>query len=73
MRNQRSHALLDAGHSPRHGIRPRIIILAAISLMAVSGAAYLLTQHPAHSLPYLPYLLLAACPLLHFFHHRRHR
>lgn len=58
---------------PRHGLRPRIFILAAVSLVAVSGAAYLLTQHPAHSLPYLPYLLLAACPLLHFFHHGSHR
>jgi hypothetical protein len=72
--DQRSHALLtDVEPSPRHGIRPKTLLLAAISLAAVSGAAYLLTQHPAHSLPYLPYLLLAACPLLHFFHHRSHR
>jgi hypothetical protein len=55
------------------GFRPRTLLLAAMSLLAVSGAAYLLTQHPQHSLPYLPYLLLAACPLMHFFHHGRHR
>jgi hypothetical protein len=55
------------------GFRPRTLLLAAASLAAVSGAAYLLTEHPQHSLPYLPYLLLAACPLMHFFHHGRHR
>jgi hypothetical protein len=53
-------------------LRPRTLGLAGISLLAVSAAAYLFTQHPQHSLPYLPYLLLAACPLLHFFHHARH-
>lgn len=59
--------------SPRRGLSPRAVGLAVLSLAAVSGAAYLLTQHPQHSLPYLPYLLLAACPLMHFFHHGRHR
>jgi hypothetical protein len=54
------------------GYRPRTLLLAAASLAAVSGAAYLFTEHPQHSLPYLPYLLLAACPLMHFFHHGRH-
>lgn len=57
----------------RRGPQPRTLLLAAMSLLAVSGAAYLLTQHPEHSLPYLPYLLLAACPLMHFLHHGRHR
>jgi hypothetical protein len=47
--------------------------LAALSLAAVSGAAYLFTVHPQHSLPNLPYQLLAACLLMHFFHHGRHR
>jgi hypothetical protein len=59
--------------NPRHGLSPRGVGLAGLSLIAVSVAAYLLTQHPQHSLPYLPYLLLAACPLMHFFHHDRHR
>lgn len=54
------------------GIDRRKLVLAAASLIAVTGAAYLLTQHPTHTLPYLPYLLLAACPLMHFFHHGRH-
>ena len=33
------------------------------------GAYYLLTEHRAHLLDYLPYLLLIACPLMHMFGH----
>ena len=36
---------------------------------------FLITEHRAHLVgfvPFLPFLLLAACPLLHFFHHRGH-
>lgn len=47
--------------------------LAALSLLAVTTAAYLLQQHLAHMLGFLPYLLLAACPLMHLFHHGHHR
>ena len=32
----------------------------------------LLAEHRAHVLPYLPFLLLAACPLMHVFMHRGH-
>lgn len=62
----------DASPARFPRIHPRTLSLAAISLIAVSAAAFLFTQHPAHTLPYLPYLLLAACPLMHFFHHGRH-
>ena len=31
---------------------------------------FLLAEHRAHFVPYLPFLLVAACPMLHFFHHR---
>lgn len=43
-------------------------------LLAVSavGAIYLLTEHWAHALPYLPWLLILACPLLHVFMHGGH-
>ena len=43
-------------------------------LIAIS-AFYLLTEHRAHlalGLPYLPLLLLAACPLIHVFGHGAH-
>ena len=29
---------------------------------------FLLTEHRAHVVPYLPFLLLLACPLMHMFH-----
>ena len=36
-------------------------------------ALYLLyTEHRAHLFLALPYLLLAACPLMHMFHHGHH-
>ena len=33
---------------------------------------FLLTEHQAHVIQALPYLLVLACPLLHFFHHGGH-
>jgi hypothetical protein len=29
---------------------------------------FLVTEHRAHAVQYLPFLLLAACPLMHLFH-----
>lgn len=37
-------------------------------IFAGVGAYYLLTEHRAHVLDYLPYILLMACPLMHLFH-----
>jgi hypothetical protein len=36
------------------------------------GAYFLLTQHFAHVMEALPYLLLLACPLMHLFMHHGH-
>ena len=33
---------------------------------------YLLTEHRAHVFAFLPYLFLAACPLMHLFMHGGH-
>lgn len=41
-------------------------VFAAIALF------YLWSEHQAHLFGVLPYLLLLACPLLHFFMHGRH-
>jgi hypothetical protein len=39
----------------------------------VAVAAYfLITEHRAHLFGWLPFLLFAACPLMHVFHHRGH-
>ena len=38
------------------------------------AAYFLLTEHLAHVIGALPFLLLAACPLMHvFMHHGHHR
>ena len=39
---------------------------------AVIGAFFLLAEHRAHVLPWLPWLFLAACPFMHFFMHHGH-
>ena len=39
-----------------------------IGFVAIA-AFFLLSEHRAHVLGILPYLLLAACPLMHFFGH----
>lgn len=42
-----------------------------LALAGVAGA-YVLVEHWAHAVGYLPWLLLAACPLMHVFMHRGH-
>lgn len=42
-----------------------------IGFLAVA-AFFLLSEHRAHFLGILPYLLILACPLMHFFHHGHH-
>ncbi|MNN64806.1 hypothetical protein D3C81_1802680 [compost metagenome] len=46
----------------------------AIGLVVIGGVAiyFLLTEHLAHVVGALPYLLLLACPLMHVFMHRGH-
>jgi len=39
--------------------------------LAIAGF-FLLAEHRAHLFGVLPFLLLLACPLLHFFMHRGH-
>ena len=47
---------------------------AKLAFMAFAGigAFLLLAEHRAHVLPYLPWLFLAACPLMHLFMHHGH-
>jgi len=42
--------------------------LVFIGLFAIA-AFFLLTEHLAHTLGFLPFLLLALCPLMHMFGH----
>lgn len=50
------------------GMRPllKMLVLTAI----LTGGAYLLTRHSEHTLRYLPFLILLACPIMHIFMHR---
>ncbi len=41
-------------------------------VMGAVAAYFLLTEHLAHLVGALPYLLLLACPLMHVFMHRGH-
>jgi hypothetical protein len=45
-----------------------------VTLLVFLGIAafYLLTEHTAHLLGALPYLLVLACPLMHLFMHGGH-
>lgn len=45
--------------------------LAAIALIG-AAAYFLLTEHRAHLVQWLPWLILALCPLMHIFMHRGH-
>jgi len=38
-----------------------------LAVMGAIASYFLLTEHLAHTLGALPYLLLAACPLMHLF------
>jgi len=42
-------------------------ILAVLAFLSIA-AFFLLTEHRAHFLGALPFLLLLACPLIHLFH-----
>ena len=42
--------------------------IALVGFLAIA-AFFLLTEHTAHTLGYLPYALLLLCPLMHLFMH----
>jgi hypothetical protein len=45
--------------------------LVTIGFLGVAGF-FLLTEHTAHVFGVLPWLLIAACPLMHLFMHHGH-
>ena len=55
-------------HSPRWNDVSRIAFWVFVAI----AAFFLVTEHRAHLFGVLPFLLLAACPLMHLFHHRGH-
>lgn len=64
---------MTSAHPPeeRRGLRsPRGLVL--LAFLAIVGF-FLLTEHWAHVMGALPYVLLLLCPLLHLLLHGRHR
>jgi hypothetical protein len=41
-------------------------------LFAIIAGFFLVAEHWAHVIPYLPWLLVLACPLMHVFMHHGH-
>jgi Protein of unknown function (DUF2933) len=63
-----------SGQSDRRGFFSSRANIALIGFLLIAGY-FLVTEHRAHlylALPYLPWLLLLACPLLHVFMHGGH-
>ena len=59
----------QSSHAPGHeSARFKWVLL---GFLAVAGF-FLFTEHRAHVLGVLPYLLLLACPLMHLFMHGGH-
>lgn len=58
-------------HTYQHGTTdpaPRRGKWVFLGFMLIAGF-FLVTEHRAHVLGFLPYLLFLACPLMHLFHH----
>jgi hypothetical protein len=67
--HEESTMLEETGHNESAWrSRVRFVFLG----FAVIGAFFLLAEHRAHVLPWLPWLFLAACPFMHFFMHHGH-
>lgn len=58
----------DANDNRRFKLKANWVL---IGFLAVAGF-FLFTEHRAHVLGILPYLLLLACPLMHLFMHGGH-
>lgn len=56
---------MSGPHETQHLSRGRWVFY---GFLAIAGFL-LFTEHRAHVLGVLPYLLLLACPLMHLFHH----
>ena len=67
---------MDHSHNERQDNESRSLWRSRTGLMlpgflAIAGF-FLLSEHRAHALGALPYILLLLCPLLHLFGHRGH-
>jgi hypothetical protein len=58
----------ESGRPDRLRMASRLVFFGFVAV----ATYFLITEHRAHLFGILPFLLLAACPLLHVFHHRGH-
>lgn len=58
-------------HAPRESFWRSRTAWALLGFIAIGGF-FLVTEHRAHLLGWLPFILLAFCPLLHIFGHGGH-
>jgi hypothetical protein len=66
--NLRHNASNDMESAPWWRTRSGLVLCGFLLI----AAFYLLSEHTAHVFGALPYLLLAACPLMHLFMHHGH-
>lgn len=64
------HDQQEPNRSARSFWRTRYAV--GMLLFAAIALFFLLSEHRAHTLSALPFLLLAACPILHIFMHGGH-
>jgi hypothetical protein len=69
--NERSAMATASGTKPDLPVRTMPVTIGVCVLLAIA-AFFLWQEHRAHLLGLLPYLLLAACPIVHLFMHRGH-
>lgn len=58
----------DHSQTPWWRTRSGIVLICFLAI----GAFFLVTEHTAHVLGALPWLLFAVCPLMHLFMHHGH-
>jgi len=67
MNKQHDHNQSDAGED-KVDQKSNLVLVCFLFIIGY----FLWMEHRAHVIEFLPYLLLAACPLMHFFMHRGH-
>jgi hypothetical protein len=66
--------MVNGVHEPASAFRSALSSRANIVLLGFLAVAgyFLVTEHWAHVVPFLPWMLVLACPLMHIFMHGGH-
>jgi hypothetical protein len=62
------HSNHDSGKQSFFASRANIVLVGFLAI----GGYFLIMEHGAHIIPFLPWLLLLVCPLMHVFMHGGH-